>query len=325
MYFAAHHARACRSCDHSGVDQMATDIFGPGAFGAARAVTIRPAATPNNTPGAADTFFRDCSTSTAEDGTEIRAAHHNFIAQNLRRLVRGAGVPEDNTDDDLVLKSVQAIANASSGSVPTHTHTKAQITDFAHDHPISDVTGLQVALNDLNSNVASLQTSLNGRAVRTQLFTSSGSWTVPAGVTRVRAIAVGGGSGFNTVTNIDGKNGGVSSGFYSVVPGSVISVTVGAGGAIGTSPGSGGTSSFGSHLSATGGSLGSHGNGSGGNILNSTFFGEGFIPPFFVSTQPFSQFIVQTAFNPSNIVRAGARGSGGFGMSGMVFLEWIGE
>ena len=33
-----------------------------------------------------------------------------------------------------------------------HTHTKSQITDFAHTHPISDVTGLPTALDDLQLN-----------------------------------------------------------------------------------------------------------------------------------------------------------------------------
>ena len=33
-----------------------------------------------------------------------------------------------------------------------HTHTKSQITDFAHTHPISDVTGLPTALDYLQLN-----------------------------------------------------------------------------------------------------------------------------------------------------------------------------
>ena len=60
-----------------------------------------------------------------------------------------------------------------------HTHTKSQITDFAHTHPISDVTGLPTALDDLqlnkedksNKNIANGYAGLDssGKIIPTQL------------------------------------------------------------------------------------------------------------------------------------------------------------
>lgn len=80
-----------------------------------------------------------------------------------------------------------------------------------------------------------------------QVFGASGTWTVPEGVNnvRVRIFGAGGGSGgggggfgLETIYNLAGS--GITS----------VAVTVGAGGVI---SGSGGTSSFGSFLSVTGG------------------------------------------------------------------------
>jgi hypothetical protein len=102
----------------------------------------------------------------------------------------------------------------------------------------------------------------------TQSFTSSGSFTVPAGVTQVEIEMWGGGSGsFASVTGSPTgiASGGGSGGGYArkriagLTPGQSISVVVGGGGAAGivagSAPSCGGTSSFGAFVSATGGSL----------------------------------------------------------------------
>jgi hypothetical protein len=98
-------------------------------------------------------------------------------------------------------------------------------------------------------------------------LTSSGTYVVPPACTTVEAEVWGAGSGsWASVTGICG--GGGSGGGYArklitgLTPGSSITVTVGAGGTAGTTgvaPGAGGASSFGSYISATGGSL---------NVLN---------------------------------------------------------
>ena len=114
-----------------------------------------------------------------------------------------------------------------------------------------------------------------------QVFTSSGTFTIPSGITKVKVTVVGGGGGGGgSDGNINGSGGGGGGAAIEIIsgltPGGTVSVTVGAGGT-GVSNGAGntgGTSSFGAYCSATGGSgsgaqanlAGSGGVGSGGNL-----------------------------------------------------------
>jgi hypothetical protein len=99
-------------------------------------------------------------------------------------------------------------------------------------------------------------------------FTASSSFIVPAGVAQVEVEVWGGGAGsYASVSGVSvgSGSGGGSGGGYArkrvtgLTPGQVIAVVVGAGGNGGTVGGavatSGGTSSFGPYVSATGGSL----------------------------------------------------------------------
>ncbi len=97
-----------------------------------------------------------------------------------------------------------------------------------------------------------------------QSFTSSGNFAIPAGVTQVEVEVWGGGSG--SYASVPGlASGGGAGGGYArklvsgLIPGQIVPITVGAGGAAGTTGGAaagpGGTSSFGQFVSATGGSL----------------------------------------------------------------------
>ena len=95
-------------------------------------------------------------------------------------------------------------------------------------------------------------------------YTASGTFTVPAGVTQVEVELWGGGSGsFASVAGL--ASGGGSGGGYArkritgLAPGQQIAVTTGSGGSAGivdgATPSAGGTTSFGSFVTATGGSL----------------------------------------------------------------------
>ena len=127
-----------------------------------------------------------------------------------------------------------------------------------------------------------------------QVFTSTGTFTVPAGVTKVKVTVVGGGGAGGGATQASclfsggagGGGGGASIKVISgLTPGGTITATVGLGGTGNTGTGgAGGTSSFGAYCSATGcgagvgglnvtqGAAGAGGAGSGGdaNITGST-------------------------------------------------------
>lgn len=111
--------------------------------------------------------------------------------------------------------------------------------------------------------------SVNSPVPDAQVFTSGGTWSKPAGLKALLALVVaGGGGGGGTVGNgVDsgaGGGGGAGGAAVSLIPAASLAatetVTVGSGGAgatgVGSSGSAGGTSSFGAHLSATGGSGG---------------------------------------------------------------------
>ncbi len=85
-------------------------------------------------------------------------------------------------------------------------------------------------------------------------FASSGTFTVPDGVSRVFVQVWGGGGGGSS--NGGGGGGGYAEGWVEVSSGQQISVTVAPGGSAGYS---GGNSAFGSYISANGGSVGASG------------------------------------------------------------------
>jgi len=69
-----------------------------------------------------------------------------------------------------------------------------------------------------------------------ELFTSSTTFTVPAGITKIIVEAWGGGGSggagnFGSVYGAGGMGGGYGKGLYTVTPGDLITITIGAGGA----------------------------------------------------------------------------------------------
>lgn len=106
-----------------------------------------------------------------------------------------------------------------------------------------------------------------------QVFTYSGTFTVPTGVRSIDVFIVGGGGGgsyggtsASSSTGGSGGGGGYTNTIraISVTPGQTFNVVVGSGGAGGTSPASGGNTSFGTYNVAGGANGGTRAGGSGG-------------------------------------------------------------
>lgn len=168
------------------------------------------------------------------------------------------------------------------------TNPTAWTTQFAYFVPVATARYAKLKITGCDSSDATAGSTWYDDFRFTQLFISvpviqafsaSGSFTVPAYVSRIRirvwAGGGGGGGGNNsgapTYAGGGGGGGAYAEGNFAVTPGTVYTVTIGAGGAGGASGvngSNGGTSSVGALISCTGGSLGTAGaigaNGTGG-------------------------------------------------------------
>jgi hypothetical protein len=96
---------------------------------------------------------------------------------------------------------------------------------------------------------------------QTAVFASSTTWTAPSGTTKVKVIAVGGGGpGYYLGCLGAGGAGGAIIAFVTVTGGTTYTITIGSGQAANSGT-SGGTTSFGSLVTATGGTAGGSGTG----------------------------------------------------------------
>jgi len=93
-------------------------------------------------------------------------------------------------------------------------------------------TNFTLRASDANSNISSRAFSITETPYNVQSFTSSGTFSVPSGVTSVNVLVVaGGGGGGGQVGGAGGAGGLIYRPGYPVTPGGTVSVTVGCGGA----------------------------------------------------------------------------------------------
>lgn len=245
------------------------------------------------------------------------------------------------------------------GYVEVYYNGILQPTDeYTATNGTSITLAVAASLNDLIEVIAySISSIAPVSNIQSQIFTSTTTWTAPAGVTKVRLLVVGGGGGGGgegvlgccTIgdTGSAGGRGGLGWGVYTVTPGITYTVTVGAGGngSTTTTGGAGGESWFGINsstklLNATGGlggvtnsaGSGTDGTSTLGNLRNTTAVNFPTMGGGSSIRATAASSTAALAWSISSIYSAGACGSGetggsnntSGGIGGLIFLEYVG-
>lgn len=324
-------------------------------------VTLKQSAGTGIALGASGPTITVCTSTTCVDATGATAYTKSLLvttSAGAARTVLGA----TSIGDALFIAADASAGRSTLSAVGTGPATTSGLT-MTTARLLGRTTSATGAIEEITAGSGltlsggSLTVNVSASQLREQLFTSSGSWTAPTGVTRVEAIVVGpggGGGGYNTSTAFPGSNGGsggVAIGNYAVTPGTSYTVTIGAGGAAGgnnANGSGGGTTSFGSFASATGGGgglqgsggAGTPGTGSGGTVRNTSILLTGY------GVTPLNGIWLRgnatgstaaVAWSAGADYSPGAAGSGGQGddmgnsynngtggVNGTVYLRWAG-
>jgi hypothetical protein len=209
------------------------------------------------------------ATSGGQSGTQTAASSGYLLSQidNQRRIyASGSGATTITTSPATLSANFIGYLENDSTSTLTLNSTGANIVVF-NNAPVSSttITSLSMIFSD-GVNIFVTPTSpveLEGM----QVFSASGTWTKPNRLPSDALILVeawGGGGGGSSVSTDGGGGGGYSSKVVhaSDLPASV-TVTIGAGGAVGNPGGNGGNTTFGSVLTAGGGGGAQNGTGGG--------------------------------------------------------------
>jgi collagen type I/II/III/V/XI/XXIV/XXVII alpha len=160
----------------------------------------------------------------------------------------------------------------------TNGGTKIEVGLDANANGVLESSEVNITLTKYVCNGSTSQNTVNGGSSFSNLmnYSTPGTfvWTVPTGVTRVIVECWGGGAaGTYYMSSVGGSSGGYGKGIYNVTPGDNISIIVGSGGVpyVNYHVG-GGSSSFGTLISSSGGTTagagGSQPGNSNGNILS---------------------------------------------------------
>lgn len=201
----------------------------------------------------------------AQDGTTAKA----YAINDRLELRPVAALFNEKVD----LETVTTVARGGTGRPTLTTGSILAGNGTAQVNEIAPGTSGNV----LTSNGSAWQSSAlpAGGFSNMQVFTASGTFTIPAGITKVKVTVVGGGgNGANaqgsynvSIGSFGGGGGGASIKVVTgLISGNTVSVTVG---------GAGATSSFGAFCSATGGGTPLGGLGASGDINISGGGGEG--------------------------------------------------
>jgi len=146
------------------------DILGPS--NAPYAVTIRPPET--RTPSSGDTFFRDCTSSAAQDGTKIQAAWLNQVTATLRGQARMVGkkldgttliIPEDNSNDAILADAIRHTVQRGQMSTAADTGSANAAAVSLAPAPAELISGMRISvLKSGAANTGAVTLAVNGGA-----------------------------------------------------------------------------------------------------------------------------------------------------------------
>jgi hypothetical protein len=188
---------------------------------------------------------------------------------------------------------------------PTIPTVPTNVSAFTNDagYVTTDSLNLSINGNDLSisgGNTVTLPSG--GSSGGFQIFSASGTFTVPEGVTQIIVEVWGAGGGGGRLDGGTGGGGGggggYGKGFFDVIPATTYSITIGQGGSGATTSGgagnTGGTTLFGALISATGGVGGASSAGGAGGTSAALINNNGF----------------NGSSAPSHIPGSGGRGGG---------------
>jgi len=168
-----------------------------------------------------------------------------------------ASDPESAGNVTFELQSGSLPAGATTTTVHENGVSKFQISGFSQVGS-NTTSNFTIRAVDTASNTTSRAFSITVNAPVSESFTSSGTFSVPAGVNEVEVLVIAGGGGGGSPNNAGGGGAGglIFMPAYTVTPGGTVSVTVGAGGAANSN---GQDSAFGTLTAKAGGAGGAQG------------------------------------------------------------------
>ena len=164
-----------------------------------------------------------------------------------------------------------------SGSLPTglsltSTSSGGRISGTADAVGSNTTSTFTIRAKDAASNVSDRQFTITIQPPTVQTFTSSGTFSVPSGVSSVQVLVVaGGGGGGSSIGGGGGAGGLVYHSGFSVTPGGTVSVTVGDGGVGDTTPTGPGPSTGTNGQDSVFGTITAKGGGAGGSRQESPY------------------------------------------------------
>ena len=223
--------------------------------------------TPPMTPGQSTNYLIE-GTFQESDAAPVVLPYYN--ASNPAQPYSGptnSGLPQATRRTQQVQLQVKAGIPANTGTQVTPSPDSGWVALYGVTVSYGQVTIDQTSISPAFYSPAlqwKLPSLRPGFGSGVQSFTSNGTFTVPTGVTQVEVEIWGGGSGSYASAGGVASGGGAGGGYAKkriagLNPGQQVTVTIGMGGTSGAvggaAPTSGGSSSFGAIVSATGGSL----------------------------------------------------------------------